>query len=100
MDKGLRNTLRLATIACRKALEADSAFQLEGTYGIERSGEVQPEDRLTHLTPRQRDVRRQIVAAIAHWQSGGATAAAAVTRFVREAGFSTLNRLAALKLME
>lgn len=100
MDKGLRNALRLATVACRKALETDYALQLEGTFGIERGGEIQPEERLTHLTPRQRELRRQMVATIAHRQAGGATPAEAVTRFVREAAFSSLNRLAALKLME
>src|SRR5689334_9046721 len=100
MDKGLRNALRLATVGCRKALAADYAQQLEGTFGIGRGGAIQPEERLTHLTPGQRELRRQIVATIAHRQAGGATAAAAVTRFVREAAFSALNRLAALKLME
>src|SRR5215217_1317456 len=100
VDKATRNALRLATIACRKTLEADFARQLEGAFGIAPDGSVADEARLPHLSAAERDQRQRIVEALEHSVAAGSTRKEALVRFVREAAFSSLNRLAALKLTE
>ena len=100
MDRDLRNLLRLAVTRCRTLLEEDFQNQLEGTLGVYTDGRVAPEASLPQLDARGLRDRRGIVAAVEHLQSGGLDPADAVAQFVREAAFSTLNRLTALKLME
>ncbi|HEU5422630.1 MAG TPA: hypothetical protein VFU72_03740, partial [Nitrolancea sp.] len=100
MERELRNALRLAVTRCRTLLEEDFSGQLEGEYGVYAGGRVADEDALPQLDAEGLRARRAIVAAIAHRRAGGVKPAEAVTQFVRESAFSTLNRLTALKLME
>ena len=100
MDRDLRNALRLAVTHCRTLLEDDFRSQLEGAFGVYADGRVGPEASLPQLDAGGIRDRRAIVAAVEHLQSGGLLPADAVAQFVREAAFSTLNRLTALKLME
>lgn len=97
MDKTARDELRAAVIAARETLERDFREQLEGQYGIYASGEIKPLAGLTHLDAIGRADREAIVSAIEHYQM---VRAEAVARFGRESAFTSLNRLAALKLME
>ena len=101
MDKELRNRLRATVVQCRKKLEAEVQRQLEGTYGILPSGKVLSEDGLgKQVSAGWRMDRERIAAAIQHIESYGLSRTQAMDQFVRESGFTVLNRLAALKLME
>lgn len=105
MDQELRNALRRTVNALREILESSALEQLEGTYGVLASGKVQPIEQYPTLqaSPELGRRRAEIVAAIAHEReklSGKGRDAEAVEKFAREAAFTLLNRLAALKLME
>ena len=100
MDRALRNTLRLAVGRCRTLLEADYLQQLQSQFGIYEDGRVADEATLPQLDAQGLQHRREIVAALEHLRAGGASPAEAVAQYVRESAFSTLNRLAAIKLME
>ena len=100
MDKALRNTLYNTVVQCRQLLERDLALQLEGTYGVQADGTVELLDGLGHLDAVGRADRQAIEAAIRHEEAAGASRPEAVVRYIRESGFTFLNRLAALKLME
>ncbi|MDD5368151.1 MAG: hypothetical protein PHQ40_03620 [Anaerolineaceae bacterium] len=96
MDSSLRNTLRLIITACRKLLEVDFRLQLEGQYailaGMDPAG-------LAGGTISGSD-RAQIAAALRHEIAQGQGFDQALERYIRESAFTSLNRLAALKLME
>lgn len=99
MDKGSRNTLQRATQQMRAFLEADFGEQLEGTLDVFADGTVS-EHPGAHLDPQQVIVREKVVAAIGHIAAKGQKPADAVAAYTREAAFTFLNRLVALKLAE
>jgi len=117
MDKDTRNRIERATQAARGLLEQDFADQLEGVFDIRIDGTLATEPG-SHLDAEQRVVRRKLVAAIrhrssvfSHQSSAGRSSAtdrrlttddtaAAVSSYVREAAFTTLNRFVALKMLE
>ena len=99
MDKATRNAIERATQQARKLLDEDFSLQLEGTFDVLRSGGVAPADG-AHLTARQKFQRDKIVATIEHKRAAGATAVEAVTDYVRDSAFTTLNRFVALKMLE
>ena len=99
MDKETRNVLQRTTQAARRLLEKEYAEQLEGVFDILPDGSIasQPGE---HLDEQQRLVREKIVAAISHKRAGGMKPDIAVDDYLREAAFTTLNRFAALKMLE
>lgn len=99
MDKDTRNAIEKATQRARQLLRDDFTSQLEGTFDVLRSGNfvVTPG---AHLSPRQVFEREKIVAAIEHKRVAGMDPAEAVADYVRDAAFTTLNRFAALKMLE
>jgi hypothetical protein len=99
MDKETRNTIERATQRSRQLLEDDFFAQLEGTFDVLRSGSVSAKGG-AHLSVGQHFQRDKIVAAIAHKRAVGMTPAEAVTDYVRDAAFTTLNRFVALKMLE
>ena len=99
MDKDTRNAIERATQKARKLLVEDFAEQLEGTFDVLRSGEVAKAGG-SHLTPAQATQREKIVAAVDHKRAAGMDAKAAVEDYLRDAAFTTLNRFAALKMLE
>ena len=99
MDKDTRNAIERATQRARRLLEEDFSSQLEGTFDVLRSGTVAPKGG-AHLSARQVFQRDKIVAAIEHKRAGGMTTNQAVTDYVRDAAFTTLNRFVALKMLE
>jgi hypothetical protein len=99
MDKATRDAIRVATQQARMLLDEDFSSQLEGTFDVLRSGVLAPEGGV-HLSPREQFQRNKIVAAIEHKRAAGATAVEAVTDYVRDAAFTTLNRFVALKMLE
>ncbi len=99
MDKPTRNAIERATQQARNLLDADLSSQLEGTFDILRSGDIAPKGGV-HLSARQQFQRDKIIAAIDHKCAAGTTAAEAVSDYVRDAAFTTLNRFVALKMLE
>src|SRR5207248_8681316 len=99
MDKPTRNAIERATQQARKLLEEDFSSQLEGTFDVLRSRTVASSGG-AHLSASQRFQRDKIVAAIEHKRAAGMAAVEAVTDYVRDAAFTTLNRFVALKMLE
>jgi hypothetical protein len=99
MDKATRNTIERATQQARTLLDEDFSSQLEGTFDVLRSGVIASKGG-AHLSELQQSQRDKIVAAIEHKRSAGMTAAEAVTDYVRDSAFTTLNRFVALKMLE
>lgn len=99
MDKASRNAIERATQQARKLLDDDFSSQLEGTLDVLRSGVIAAKGG-AHLSARQLFQRDKIVAAIEHKRAAGMTAVEAVTDYVRDAAFTTLNRFIALKTLE
>lgn len=99
MDKATRSAIERATQQARRLLDVDFSEQLEGTFDVLRSGVIAPEAG-AHLSARQQSQRGKIVAAIEHKIAAGADTVEAVTEYVRDAAFTTLNRFVALKMLE
>ena len=99
MDKETRNAIERATQRARKLLEEDFAAQLEGDFDVHRGGEVAAKAG-KHLSARDAVRRERIVAAIEHKRAAGMTAADAARDYLRDAAFTTLNRFAALKMLD
>ena len=99
MDKETRNLIQRATEDARRLLEREYRAQLEGLYDVlPDTGEI-ADSPGNHLDAQGRFIRSQIVAAIERERSKVADKEA-VFAYMREAAFTTLNRFAALKLME
>jgi hypothetical protein len=99
MDKSTRNAIERATQQARELLQEDFSLQLEGTFDVLRNGEIARTGGV-HLSAHQHFRRDKIVAAIEHKRAAGTTAVEAVTDYVRDAAFTTLNRFVALKMLE
>jgi hypothetical protein len=99
MDKDTRNAIERATQRARKLLEDDFASQLEGTFDVLRNGTVAPRGG-QHLTPSQAFLRDRIIASLDHKRDAGMSPPDAVADYLRDAAFTTLNRFAALKMLE
>jgi len=100
LEKSTRNTLRLAVTASRKLLEDAIADTLEGQFGIHRSGEIEPTERMTHLSAADSAYREQVVGYLQHLHARTFAPADAVAQLVREVAFTHLNRLCAYKMLE
>lgn len=99
MDKDTRNAIERATQRARRLIEDDFASQLEGTFDVLRNGTIALKPG-SHLVPRQVFQRDKIVAALEHKRAAGMSAPEAVTDYLRDAAFTTLNRFVALKMLE
>jgi hypothetical protein len=99
MDRITRNAIAAATQDARHLLEVDFSAQLDGTFDVRPRGTILPEGG-RHLSAAERVQREKIVAAVEHKGAAGLSTASAVTDYVRDAAFTTLNRFAALKLLE
>ena len=99
MDKATRNAIERATQQARKLLDEHFSSQLEGTFDVLRSGVIAPTGG-AHLSARQQFQRDKIVATIEHKRAAGTAVVEAVTDYVRDSAFTTLNRFVALKMLE
>jgi len=102
MDKPTRNQIRNTVLEIRRRLEADVAEQLEGVYGIARSGKVQLP--LTMPTLQEDPIlqyrREQIDTVLRHDHDAGLSPKQAVDHFIHETAYTALNRLVAVKILE
>ncbi len=99
LDAASRDALERAILKGRQVLEEDLAEAAEGRFGIYADGAVDPEDAL-RLSPSELWDRREVVEIVAHLRREGETAEGAVRRLVREAAFTHLNRLVAIRVAE
>ena len=86
MDKVTRNQIRNTVLETRRLLEADVAEQLEGIYGIARSGKTQPPKSMPTLQadPVLRRRREQIEAALSYDRDAGLSPQEAVAHVGEE----------------
>lgn len=99
MDKDTRNAIERATQRARRLLEDDFATQLEGDFDIHTDGKLAAKAG-AHLSPRRVVQRDRIVAAIEHKRASQLSPPDSVADYLRDAAFTTLNRFAALKMLE
>ena len=99
LSEDQRNKLERLIGRARVLLEADLASQASGRFGIDSDGSVAEEESL-RLDPSALADRRDIVAVVAHLRSEGDSPRAAVAGLRREAVFTHLNRLVAIRIAE
>jgi hypothetical protein len=99
VDKDIRSAIQRSTQAARALLEREFDEQLDGVYDIRLDGTIAAEPG-SHLDDAQRLTREKLVAAVEHYAAFGRTRREAVSDYLREAAFTTLNRFVALKLLE
>lgn len=98
LDTGQRSTLERIVIRARAELEHDLAEQAEGRFGIHINGTIEEEDALPDDS--DRISRRELEQILAHLRALGEDAPGAVARLLREATFTHLNRLVAIRIAE
>lgn len=99
LNEEQRAILERVVIRARATMEDDLASILRGQYGIATDGAIEDEDRLAeddHL----RALRRALVEILDYLRAGGADGADAVKRLVREATFTHVNRLIAIRVAD
>ena len=94
-----RSDLERLIGGARKLLEDDLADQAAGRFGMDLDGTIADEATL-RLDPSGRADRREIVDVVDHLRSEGNSANEAIARLIREAGFTHLNRLVAIRIAE
>jgi Eco57I restriction-modification methylase len=99
LDAAQRAALERLIVRARSILEKDLEAQAEGRYGINRDGRIEDEAAL-HLDSSALADRREIVAIVEHLCNEGETTTGAVARLIREAAFTHLNRLVAIRVAE
>jgi hypothetical protein len=99
-DKPTRNALAKMVAACREQLTADISNQLQSTFGLYPDGTRLDVARTEADKRATAELRALLDYFIASDASGAKNIQNAYQRLVREIGFTTLNRLAALRLSE
>ena len=100
LDGAQRTALSNLIQKARSLLEMDLASALEGTFGIHHGdGWIEEADALS-LDASQAAVRTDLLDIVAYLRSEGETQLAAVERLIREAAFTHVNRLVALRVAE
>ena len=99
LDAGQRASLERLVVEARRILEHDLASQAAGRYGVDADGTVADKEHL-RLDATALAHRREIVEVVDHLRSEGAAPRGAIMRLLREAGFTHLNRLVAIRIAE
>ncbi|GLH65982.1 Eco57I restriction-modification methylase domain-containing protein [Geothrix edaphica] len=99
MDAQLVNLIASTTQSARRLLEREFAEQLEGSFDLRPAGPL-PEKAGSHLDARQALLRDKLYALVRHKMAAGKSQAQAVQEVCHAAAFTTLNRFAALKMLE
>jgi hypothetical protein len=99
LTKDDRHHLESAVARARRLLESDFTEVLEGRFGIHLSGRVE-DDTALKLSASDRTARRELLGVLAHFQCLGVRPEEAARRLLREAVFTTLNRLWAIRVSE
>ena len=99
LTKDDRDRLESAVRRARRLLEEDFREVLEGRFGIHLSGRVE-DDAAVKLSDSDRAARRELLGILNHFRSLGLSPKERAGRLLREAVFTTLNRLLAIRLSE
>jgi hypothetical protein len=99
LDSAQRSTLERLVIRARALLEDDLAVQAEGRFGIHLNGTIEDEAALPDATT-DKITRRDLEQIVAHLRTQGEEPRGAVARLLREAAFTHLNRLIAIRIAE
>lgn len=99
MDKDSRNAIERFAQKARRILEEDFSSQLEAAFDISPSRAL-PESPGAHLDAVRKSDFSRIIASMTHKESSGMPSAEAVSDYVRDSAFTTLNRFVALKMLE
>ncbi len=85
---------------CRDLLMADLSDALEGRYGIRPDGTVEAASTMRSLDDTGHSERRDLIAVLEHFAAEGSPGRTGRQRLVREAVFTHLNRLLAIRIAE
>ncbi len=99
LDEAQRGRLERLVGRARALLETDLTAQAAGRFGIDADGSIADEASL-RLDPSGLADRRDIVSVVEHLRSEGNSPREAVARLLREAIFTYLNRLVAIRIAE
>lgn len=100
LDLPTRTALERFVQRARRILEEDLSREAEGRFGIHvADGEIEDEDGL-HLDPTGLAARRDVVEILTFLRREEGSGREAVARLVREAAFTHLNRLVAIRIAE
>ncbi|MQA92189.1 MAG: hypothetical protein GEU90_18515 [Gemmatimonas sp.] len=99
LNETQRATLEKLVARARSVLEDDFAAQAEGRFGIHGDGRIEDEAALPDDNV-AKAIRGDLVEIIEHLQTLDETPAGAVARVLREAAFTHLNRLFAIRIAE
>jgi Eco57I restriction-modification methylase len=99
LNASQRSTLERLVIRARSLLENDLAGQAEGRFGIHTDGTIEDEAALPDDTT-DKITRRDLEQIVAHLRTQGEGPPDAVARLLREAAFTHLNRLVAIRIAE
>lgn len=95
-----RTLLEKLVSRCRDLLKVDLSDTLEGRYGIRPDGTVEAASTLRSLDDSGHSDRRDLIAVLDHFAAEGSRGRMGRQRLVREAVFTHLNRLLAVRIAE
>lgn len=99
MDAHQRSLLEKAIARARRTLDEDLEAVLVARFGVHPSGRVEDEGRL-RLSATERVAREELLGVLEHLLATGLSSEEASGRLLREAVFTTLNRLVAVRAAE
>ena len=99
LDNAQRSKLERLIIRARMLLESDFAAQVEGRFGIHLDGTIEDEAALPDITS-DKITRSDLEQIVTHLRTLGEDPAGAVARLLREAAFTHVNRLIAIRVAE
>jgi hypothetical protein len=99
LEAAQRSKLERLTIRARSLLESDFAAQAEGRFGIHLNGILEDEASLADNTT-DKVARSDLEQIVTHLRALGENPASAVARLLREAVFTHVNRLIAIRIAE
>jgi hypothetical protein len=99
LDAAQRSKLERLIIRARMLLENDFAGQAEGRFGIHLDGTIEDEAALPDIAT-DKITRSDLEQILTHLRTLGENPASAVARLLREAAFTHLNRLVAIRVAE
>ena len=99
LSGGLRSVLEGVVQDGRVWVEEDLAGSLEGRFGVHLSGWLEPVSALS-LSAAELAVRADLIGVVEFLRAEGESEAASVERLVREAAFTQVNRLVAVRVAE
>jgi len=99
LDAAQRSKLERLIIRARMLLENDFAGQAEGRFGIHLDGTIEDEAALPDIAT-DKITRSDLEQIVTHLRTLGEDPASAVVRLLREAAFTHLNRLVAIRVAE